>query len=295
MLALAYYYTGKTKQAYEHSELAVKQLPPGNTGWNSMAVVTIFAESRWKAIKAAVRALKEWPPSWLTDLHSAYSLLLRHPLGTDSQVDWHYEFLDWLGIHRRAWRVLNDGIERFKDSQKLHQRLRDRLLKYRGPAALEATYERMLKEDKEPVRLEPFAGVASGVAADHLRRIRRYAPAMAAYGRAIAHFERAIAAKQGNRAGAEHAIAMAHAARARIAYQLEDDGGALKDILACFARRPASAGSRDGTGITPGETAQMLLARLRKNKKDRLAKQLADALGKIDPELLRPDRGLTGK
>ncbi len=83
VLALSYYYTGDTKQAYQHSELAVKQLPPGDTGWNSMAVVTIFAESRWKAIKAAVRALKDWPPSWLTDLHSAYSLLLRHPLGTD--------------------------------------------------------------------------------------------------------------------------------------------------------------------------------------------------------------------
>jgi hypothetical protein len=42
-------------------------------------------------------------------------------------------------------------------------------------------------------------------------------------------------------------------------------------------------------GIKPGETAQMLLVRLKEKKKDELASRLEAALAKIDPELLLPD------
>ena len=64
----------------------------------------------------------------------------------------------------------------------------------------------------------------------------------------------------------------------------------MTDVIASFERRPASAGSRDKLGITPGETGQMLLARLKKAKKDDPAQKLAAALAKLDQELLRPDR-----
>ncbi len=85
---------------------------------------------------------------------------------------------------------------------------------------------------------------------------------------------------------------MALAGRARVAYELEDDERALADVLASFGRSPDTAGDRDGMNVTPGETAQMLLARLRKDKKDALAAKLAAALDKIDPDLLAPDVGL---
>ena len=65
--------------------------------------------------------------------------------------------------------------------------------------------------------------------------------------------------------------------------------------LSSFERSPGSAGTRDSMGINPAETAQMLLARLREHKKEALAAQLAEALAKLDPELLRPDRGLSGR
>ena len=94
------------------------------------------------------------------------------------------------------------------------------------------------------------------------------------------------------RDGADHAIALARAARARIYYQLNDDAKALDEMIAAFERRPASAGTRDGMGITPGETAQMLLARLRKEDKSGPTARLEAALGKIDPTLLAPDIGL---
>jgi len=290
--ALAAYYSGERQKSYELAAVAVKELPPGDTGWSSMAVLTVFAESRWKAIQAAVKESKDWPPEWLSDLHAAHTILLRHPMGTDGQVLWHYEFLDWLGIRYRASRVLRDGLARFKDSPRLHTSLRERILKYRGPDALEAAYDKLLNEHNDPARLGPFAGYASIVAADSHRRARRFQEAMDAYARAITRYEEAIAADKKLTRNASHAIAMAHASRARIAYQLGDDEAAFKEITASFKRSPISAGSRGGLGETPGETAQMLLARLRKDNKDQLAGELAAALSNLDQELLAPDIGL---
>ncbi|MHC4847917.1 MAG: ATP-binding protein, partial [Planctomycetota bacterium] len=292
VLALAAYYSGNTKDAYAESEAAVKELPAGEPGWATMAVVTIFAESRWKGIQAAVRKGENWPPAWLSDLDSAYRLLLRHPLGTDSQVAWHYEFLDWLGARRRASNTLREGIERFRSSPKLHRLYRARILKFRGPAALERAYELMLSTYKDPAHIEPFAGVAAVNSAEHYRRIRNYEKAMEAYGRAIEHYGKGVAADPRNKPPADRAVSLAHAGRARVAYQLKDDALAFKEIMASFDRNESTAGDRDGVGITPGETAQMLLQRLEDNGKTEEAKQLASRLRKINPELLRPDRGL---
>ena len=71
---------------------------------------------------------------------------------------------------------------------------------------------------------------------------------------------------------------------------LNDDAKALKSILASFDRSPDSAGSRDGMGITPGETAQMLLSRLRTAKDLEGSAKLEAAMKKLDQELLLPDR-----
>jgi hypothetical protein len=48
-------------------------------------------------------------------------------------------------------------------------------------------------------------------------------------------------------------------------------------------------------GITPGETAQMLLARLREQGKAEATAKLEAAMAKLDQELLAPDIGLKGK
>jgi len=292
VLALSAYYSGNTKDAYAESEAAVKALPAGEPGWATMAVVTIFAESRWKGIQAAVRKGENWPPQWLSDLDSAYRLLLRHPLGTDSQVAWHYEFLDWLGARRRASNTLREGIERFRSSPKLHRLYRARILKFRGPAALERAYESMLDTYKDPARIEPFAGVAAVNSAEHYRRIRNFEKALEAYGRAIEHYGKGVAADSRNQPPAARAVSLAHAGRARVAYQLKNDALAFKEIMASFDRNESTAGDRDGMGITPGETAQVLLQRLEENGKTEEAKQLTSRLRKINPELLRPDRGL---
>ena len=289
VLALDAYYTDDKTTAYARAGAAVKDLPPGSVSWTSMSVLSVFAESRWKAIQSAVRERRNWPPEWLADIHAAHAVLLRHPLGTDAQVAWHCDFLAWLGARDQATRVLDAGLVRFSLSPLLHARLRERAAA-KGPGGLEATYDAMLAAKDAPPELATFAGLASATAADQHRRARAFEEAAAAYGRAIAHFERAVKADASAKDVAEVGITMAYAGRARLAYQLDHDEQALVEILSALERRPDVAGDKDGVGITPGETAQMLLARLRTTKKDDLAAQLDAALAKIDPELLRPDR-----
>jgi hypothetical protein len=127
-------------------------------------------------------------------------------------------------------------------------------------------------------------------AAEQRRRAGAFDEALAAYGRALEHYERAVEAAPDWREAVDGAQALVLAGRARVAYQKGDDGRALEDLLASFAKSPASAGTRDGMGITPGETAQMLLARLEEAGREDLAGRLDAALAKLDPDLLRPDR-----
>ncbi|MDJ0974961.1 MAG: hypothetical protein QNJ98_10915 [Planctomycetota bacterium] len=292
VIALSAYYTGDIETAYGHAAKAVAEIPAGDSGWSSMAVVTIFAESRFKAIKKAVKAKEDWPSEWLGDLHAAYSILMRHPLGTDGQVVWHYEFLVWLGAEHRAARVLQEGIGRFQNSLELHKRLRDRLLKKRGARGLEGGYGRMLEKTPDSATLTTFAGYASIVAAQHHRRMRRYEQSLEAYGRAIALYEKAIEQDEAFKEVSDHAIALAHAARARVAYLKNDDDTATDEIVTALTRSPDATGTRDEMGFTPGETAQMLLARLNEDKREAQAKRVAEALSKVPQELLRPDIGL---
>jgi len=292
VIALAAYYGGDLETAYDRAAVAVKQIPPGDTSWNSMAVVTVFGEGRWKAIKAAVKEGKEWPPEWLTDLHAAYSILLHHPLGTDQQVLWHYDLLDWLGVNHRATNVLREGIDRFLDSPALHAKLRERVLRFRGADGLEATYEEMLSTKNAPGKLEPYAGIASVAAAEYHRRHREWEKARAAYGRAIAHFENGAKAAPAGRPYADRSVAMALAGRARVSLEIDDLDPAVDDIIASFERDATAPGTRDGMNITPGETALALLARLKETDKTEETARLETAMGKMDPELMRSEVGL---
>ncbi len=292
IIALADYYSGDVEAAYPRAELAVKALPPGDAGWNSMAVLTVFAESRWKAIKKAVRAKEKWPPQWLTDVNATYSVLMRHPRGTDDQVVWHLDFLTWLGAFDQMSRVIDDGIARFPSSSALHQRLRTKALRQKGPDGLEAAYEALLREKPGAPGLEWFAGYASSVAAEFHRRARNPEKASAAYDHAIGYFDRTVAANPGDRASADRQAALAIAGRARIAFEAGDDEKALTELLASFERDPTAAATFDGLSFTPASTAHVLLARLKEKKRDELLARLEAALSKLDPALLALPKGM---
>ena len=112
-----------------------------------------------------------------------------HPLGSDFQVSAHHDFLRNLGARERAAQVLAAGLERFPESWSLHARLRAQGLEERGIEGLESVYGTRLAAPGRPPSLEWFAGYASLVTAEYYRRAGNPAEALAAYDRAVAHYE----------------------------------------------------------------------------------------------------------
>ena len=255
-----------------------------------MALVTIFAESRWKGIKAAVHEKKPWPPTWLADVDAAYAVLRKHPLGTDSQVLWHYDFLVWLGADHHAAQVLAEGIERFTDSVPLHQRFRNRLLAREGAEKMQDAYDALLKEHGPSATLASFAGLGSVAAAEDYRRHRKWDDAVEAYGRAVAHYEEAAKAEPAFQAASDRAIALALAGEARVLFEIGKDAEATDVSLTGIARDPQATATQDGMGMTPGETAQAILSQCRRNGEDDLADRIEKVFSTLDPDLLPTER-----
>ena len=199
----------------------------------------------------------------------------------------HHDFLKTLGAAGEASRVLEHGLGRFPEHGPLHARLRARVLAEQGLEALEAHYEAWLQAEDAPPNLAWFAGLASLVTAEYHRQTGQPAGARPAYQRAIDHYERSIAAHPETRDTADHYVALAHAGRARLAFEERDDELALTELLASLERRPQAADSPDGLNITAVDTARMLHARLRSSGRHDLADQLVAALQTLDPEQLR--------
>ena len=286
-LALAAYGLGDLDKAISQAASAGGVVPADAAGRNGLALLWLFARSRQQAIAQASLAQRDWPASWLADVHAAYDVLARHPLGDDSQAVMHYDFLKWFGATAAASEVLDTGIARFPASSALHDRLRARLLDTRGATGLEGWYEERLRDPAAPPSLERFAGYASLVAAENQRRAGHPDDALAAYDRGIAHYERSLALEPAGSADADHYVALALAGRARLAFERGDDALALDQLLASFARKPGAAATLDGLNISPVDTSRLLLARLRERGPAELAAQLEAALAQLDPELLQ--------
>lgn len=286
-LALSAYYLGDLEEAYTRAEAATKNIPAGAQEWSAIATIALFAQARERAILRAQQQKQEWPGQWLTDVNAAYSVLARHPLGTDEHVAAHFDLLRRLGADGRAARVLDDGLARFPDSWTLHDCLRARLLKEQGVDGLQTTYATMLAEAGASKSLPWYAGYAAIVAAEFQRRASKDAEAIEAYDRAIALFDRAIEANPDSRATADHYAALAIAGRARVALEAGDDDRALSELLASFARCSQAAAALDGLNLSPVDTAKMLRARLTKLERVDALAQLQAALDQLDPEQLQ--------
>ncbi len=287
VIALASHYLGDAETAQARAEKAVAALPAGEPSWNAMAVLGLYAEGRRQSIMKALRAKEEWPQQWLTDVHSAYSVLAGHPEGTDGQIVAHYDFLNMLAAVGKASRVLQDGLARFPDSAALHDRLRGRVLADRGLRGLEAVYENMLRQENASPSLHWYAGLASLVTAEFHRRKGRDEAALEAYDRAIGHYEKSIEVLPDDRDSAEHYIALSLAGQARVAFERKDDEGALSKLLASFERRAGSAATLDGLNISPADTARTLRAHFTTTEQPERLARLDAALSNLDAELLQ--------
>jgi hypothetical protein len=270
---------GDAAKAYDLAIAAAPQLPPDAPGRVAMELLALFAEARQEAIVAAVRGKRDWEPSWMNDIHTAYSVLAVHPLGTDAQVAHHFDFLLFFGAPDVDG-VLARGLRRFPASALLHERLRGRLLRG-GPDALEAKYaERCAAADAAPTEAW-FAGYASLVAAEAHRQQQAPDAAMACYERALQRFAGYRAATGDD---ASHFVAVAHGGVARLLLQRGDLAGCFAALQRSFAANPAAAAAVDGLGITTMQTAEMLKGKALDQKDTALQQQLDAALQALPPE-----------
>ncbi|HIG12321.1 MAG: HEAT repeat domain-containing protein [bacterium] len=295
ILGLVNHYMGQRGKAQRRIERALTVLPAGADDWNSMAVLELFAQSREARIRRAAERRRQWPAEWLSDLQAAFETLACHPFGTDGQVAAHHDFLLELGAGAQAAIALDRGLARFKDSWLLHDRLRGRALESAldgsleaglggGSGGLEAIYAAMLAEPDASPNLPWFAGYASFVAAEYLRRAGAAAEAGEAYERAMAHFERAATQVPKNRSSSDHYIALAIAAQARMALEEGQYHEAHGLLLESFGRSPGAAGHLDGLNLTPVMSAKALLERLAKEGHEDLVASLQEALENLPEE-----------
>jgi len=285
--ALTAHYLGEAAEATARAEAAVKALPPGEPSWNAMAVLGLYADARRTAIREAIAAKREWPPSWLADLHAAFSVLAQHPLGEVGHAISHYDFLVQLGALGPAEKAVEQGLRRFPDSWELHDRWRNRLVADHGVERLEEAYAQRLREPDAPLNWTWYCGVASYTTAEFHRRTGKPEAAHQAYERSMARFEEAIAANPGDQDASDHFVALAYAGQARMAIARGDLDIATARLLASFARRAASAGSLDGLNLSPSDTSRLLRARLEAAERSDLLEQLDAALIALDPDLLQ--------
>jgi hypothetical protein len=285
--------SGDDASARTHAVAAIEggMLMPGATSdivleRTELRVLALFASARQQAIRQAYRAGTTWPPEWLSDVNAAYAVLAQHPLATDEHLVSFYDFLRWLGGAARASAILDDALARFPGSPLVHDRLRARILWESGPDGLEAAYAARLAQDSSSADMIWYAGYASLVAAEHHRRDGNVDKALASYGRGIGYYEQFGAARVESKSSADHFIALAFAAQARIALERGDLELATQEILDSFTRAPASGATPDGLNITPVDTAKMLSARLDPATNADLAARLRAGLDALDPALL---------
>ena len=272
---------GRDRQAYQLAATAMPKLPPEAPGRVAMELLTLFAHGRQFAIQQAVRDKQKWPPEWMTDVHTAYSLLLKHPLGNEGHVRDHYDFLNFF-LSPDTELVLAAGLKRFPSSAALHERLRAQLLQKGGVKLLQSEYARMLLEPEAPATLPWFAGYASLVTAEQHRRQQQPDDAVAAYRLALAQFQSYRAASSGEDSG--HYEAMAHGGLARLALQKGDLDLTFAELQRVFAICPSAAAATDGLSITAMQTAEMLRGRAIEAKDTDLQERLALALKQLPPE-----------
>ena len=293
-LCVAAYYLGETEEAKTRAELAMKALPEKATSLGAMVVLGLFAEKRREQIFAKMRAREDWPKEWMSDVHAAYSVLADHPMGDDSQVLAHYDFMWGMGGQARAESILLKGLERYPESWRLHERLRSSVIYNQGVQALEPLYEKLLKQYVESHGEESqsnmwwFAGYASMVTAEFERRSNRLDAAVQAYDRSMTLFAKSIERNPESVSTAKHFQAMALGGQARVAFHGENYADSLDLVLKSIAKSPESAASLDGLNLSTVDTARMLLAKLKDTGDQERAERLDAALKSLDPLLLRP-------
>jgi hypothetical protein len=152
---------------------------------------------------------------------------------------------------------------------------------------LEATYAEMLQAEDATPNLPWFAGYASLVAAEFMRRRGSDDEAVLAYDRAIAHFEDSIISNPKNGPSAAHYVALCLGGQARVALEAGESARAVELIVSSFTRNADAASSLDGLNLSTVDTAKMVRAKLIESGEEDSLLRLQAALDALDPKHLK--------
>jgi len=271
-------------EASDDGDLEVAQ------GWIGMAVASMRADALAEAVYAAARRREDVGGDRIAEVDAAFDLLAAHPFGTAEHALKHHDFLSYMGARQRAMDVLTRGLERFRASAALHERLRGRLLWSRGTDALLGFYAKQKDAPTADAVTHWYAGLAGLVAGEFRRRRAQGAEAVAAYDVAIADFERVIEFGDSAPEASLHYIALAKAGQAVALMELGELQRAAARVTEAFDTYQPSANALDGLNASAVSTTRMLLQRLEDAGDGTTRAALKARLDALPPELLKlPD------
>ncbi len=286
VLAAASWQLRDLDAAYAAAEAASQLVPKDASSYSAMLTMQVFAEARQTAIVNAIRDKQQWKREWLTDVHTAYSVLERHPLGQDYHFVDHFDFVKALGGKGQAHAILDAGIARFPASSSLHERMRSRILEEQGAEALERVYVQLLQKQPD-ADLAWYTGYATMVVAESHRRRGEADLALTAYDRAIGRFRECSTMNPTNAGNADHYVAMAHAGRSRVLLEQGLLVPSTQELITALRTKPEATATFDGLNLSASDTARMLRTMLRSQKLDDQLAQLEAALKDVDADLLK--------
>ena len=217
---------------------------------------------------------KATAPDAVADAAFAFALLAGAPQATDADQQQAGQLLAWAGARQQAQETLRAGVRRFPGSRELHDELRRRLVADRGADGLRAAYAEIAKDARDSATALWFAGYADLVAAELLVGDQQRDDAIAAYTTAIERLRQSAAANADFADSANHFAVLALAGRALERHLRGDGQGAVDDLLAALALRPASMTEKDGRGRVPDAILRRIARELREQGKTELAARL---------------------
>lgn len=186
--------------------------------------------------------------------------------------------LEFAGLRADAQARLEQLVERFPGSVKVHDRWRTRLMVDLGAERMRYRYAKHVTDAKDRATAQWYAGYASLIAAEQHTRDKRVIEADNAYSDCIERFLASATSNEVYVDTSHHYAVLALAGRAEIRYGRKNLKGAVQDLVRAAALRPRSLDEDDGLKRTPRAIAARIHAALTTAGKTELAAQLTDIL-----------------
>jgi hypothetical protein len=227
------------------------------------ALLAIYARQQVALASRPFTAEADFPKDAVREAHGAWSTLTAHPAATEAHCEEHIGFLLGLHARRATAAAIRHAVGRFPSAARLHELFRDQALWAGGATGLARAYDALDATGDHRAATEWFAGYAALLAAESLVRDRDLTAAPPIYHKAIAAFDRSVAANAGYRPTASHYVALAHGGIARLALDGARYGEAVDAVLAGARSNPAAFPLVDGLKNTLKRTTTRLRRRVR--------------------------------